>query len=275
MTFSFDHNFPLRPIELYQTAIQMMYDLAQQDYTEVIHMEDSKELGNYNVLILFVNTQVSTAPDQLRVMHCVAALYRAILVMTDGLMFCQMRSQLAIGLTDIGGLSIMALDDAAIAGTNTTNTDLINDTDVTSKSPSNRILGPSRGQIKDPENPSFVINFHFFGKPITSKEVSLAVLEGLAAAAPHPKTMGCKELEVVSPTGGCAIFVGGVASHHAFTYQWATRALKLLYQQIVVPQKNFGDLYLDLRFDGQTFGELRMLRIVDEKNSSDVVTNER
>lgn len=267
MSFQFDHKLPLRPIEVYQTVIQMIYDFAQRSWTEPVYAAESKQFLNYDVLILFLNSQPPPAPTQLQVMHCVAALYCAITVMTDDVLFCQLRCHLSIHADEVGALSIQPWDDGVTAHTNTSSTNKTSEVAELSNSASVSILDANIGQVTDPDNPSFVINYHFLGKSINSKDVSMAVLEAMTAAAPFPKHDTCQELLVVSPDGGCAIIIESVSSHHQFTYLWATRALKLMYQQIVVPQKRFGDLYLELRYNGQgydqTFGELRMLKAVD------------
>ncbi|KAL8829558.1 MAG: hypothetical protein Q9170_006111 [Blastenia crenularia] len=276
MNFTFDKSKPLRAFEIYQTAIQMMYDFAQRAWGQIVLAFDSKQFNNYNVLILFINTQPPTAPDQLQVMHCVAALYRAIVAMTDGVLFYELRSQLGMHSANIGGLSITPIDDPRIRATEPSGTSLEDDAkDVSIEKDIDSVSDMAKGEIEDPIYPSFGIKFQFLGKSIQSKEVSMAILEALTAAAPHPVIQGCQELWVSSPDGGCAIFIESVHSVHPFTYQWATRALILLFQKIIVPQKNFGDIHLELSFRGHIFGDLRMIRTVAGKNSTGLLASER
>ena len=49
------HKIRLRPHEIYQTAIEMMYDLAQQPYTEKVAVIGGKQFLEYDVLILIIN----------------------------------------------------------------------------------------------------------------------------------------------------------------------------------------------------------------------------
>ncbi|KAL8936016.1 MAG: hypothetical protein Q9211_004397 [Gyalolechia sp. 1 TL-2023] len=275
MSFIFERQFKLGVIDVYQTAIQMMYDLAQRSYVQTVQAVDSKQFGTYNVLFLFINTELPSRPQQLQVMHCVITLYRIIQVMTDDVVFCQTRAALLLQDRHIGSLSVTPIvDPATIARTISSSTDSIKEGENgVSNNTSNNIL---HGQITDPENPRFTIDFQFLGKSIKMKEVSMAVLEALTAAAPHPINAGCEEIQAVSPAGGCAIVIEGVPSIHHFTYQWATRALKLLYQNIAMAQKNFGDVELDLRYDGQIFGQLRMLKTLgDNDNGTEVLATER
>ena len=75
----------------------------------------------------------------------------------------------------------------------------------------------------------------------------MAILEAMATAAPFGPGIECKELLAVSPYGGCSIVIESVrGGEMLFTYAWATRALKVLYQEIVLPQRRWGDLVLGL-----------------------------
>lgn len=271
LTFDFDHHVPLRPLEVYQTAIQLMYELALKPWDEPIFTQIAEQVRDYNLLMMFFNPGVPRAP-LLRVLHCVAALRRAVLLMSDGVLFNQLRCRILIWSQQIGALTIAPLDDIKFARTSLNLTDVTDDT-ATNISALN--LNADSGQTIDPYDHQFVINFRFYGKPIKSKEVSLGILEALATAAPFSKNAECKELEALSPGGECAIIIESVTNDVKFTYGWAARALKLLYDQIIVPRKRFGDVYLELKYQGQKFGELRMLRIVDALNGTDAIAHER
>lgn len=281
LSFQADPRILLHPLQVYQTGIQMMYDFAQQAWTEVLHVAESRRFKNYDVLILFINLQLPTAPRQLEIGHGVAALYRGLNIMTDAALFCQLECQLSVMSDDVGAMSITRWHGPAIATGTASRINQTNHVARVSSNASISMLTANNGQIKDAANPSFVINYHFFGKAINSKSVSMAVLEAMTAAAPFPKDERCQELSIVSPDGVCAILIESVFSHHAFTYRWATRTLKLLYQEIVISQKRFGDVYLELRYNDQgidqKFGELRMLKVVGGKvqNYTNAVAHER
>ena len=265
ISFTFDHGKPLRTIEVYQTAIEMMYGFAQRGWEDVIHQVDSQTFEHYNVIILFINPQPSEAPVQLQVKHCVAALYRTIVVMTDAVLFCSVRCHLTLDEENVAALSITAMPAAPIAGINTSTSSEVEKIKNVARSAPISTANADRGHYVDPDNRSFSINYYFMGRPINSKEVSVAILEAMTAAAPYRKFAECEELSVVSPDGGCAIFIESKNARQYFTYKWATRALKILYQQIIVPQRRFGDVFLELKYGGEIFGELRMLRILDDQ----------
>ncbi|KAI4094912.1 MAG: hypothetical protein LQ344_001957 [Seirophora lacunosa] len=256
MSFTFDHTRSLRPLEVYQTGIELMYDLAQRDWMEVVLAVIIQQIPGFNVLMMFINPQPPNLPNQLQIMHCVSSLYRALTVMTDGVLFCQLRSKLKIHSIQAGALSIAPVDNKRTVAAN--------DPSLSMPDEQGPLVGADSGQLVDDADPKFVINYHFYGKSINSKEVSMGVVEAMATAAPFDKDSECKQLEAVSPDGGCGIFIESVpgGSRQIFAYKHATRALKLLYEKIIVRQRRFGDIYLDLRYEGRRFGELRMLKFV-------------
>ncbi|KAL9009374.1 MAG: hypothetical protein Q9173_005589 [Seirophora scorigena] len=268
-SFTLDHSRSLRPLEVYQTGIELMYDLAQRDWMEVVLAVIIQQIEGFNVLMMFLNPQPPNLPNQLQIRHCVFSLYRALTVMTDGVLFCQLRCKLKIHSLQVGALSIAPLDDKRTVAAD--------DPSMSMPDEQGRLVGADSGQLVDDADPKFVINYLFYGKSINSKEVSMGVVEAMATAAPFDKNSECKELTAVSPDGGCGIFIESVpGSRQTFAYKHATRALKLLYQKIIVRQRRFGDLYLDLRYDGQRFGELRMLKFVGGvANATDAVAEAR
>ncbi|KAL8992130.1 MAG: hypothetical protein Q9169_007349 [Polycauliona sp. 2 TL-2023] len=256
---NFDRRYRLGVIDVYQTAIQMMYDLAQRPYNTVIQATDSRQYKDYNVLILFLNTGPPESSMKLQVMHCVATLYQAVQVMTDEVLFVPGRAAMTLRQVHIGENS---------------------GNDVTEKEEEGDAapaldVGEDTGHIADPDFPQFSIDFQFLGRPINSKEISLAVFEALTVATPVPRTDECIEI-MVSTDRGCVIIVEGTHGAQRFTYQWATRALKLLYQEVMVARKRFGDVKLDIKYEGKIFGQLRVLRTDRgvEGNGTEVVSSE-
>ena len=270
MSFAFDRGDLLRPLDVYFTAIQLMYELAQRNWDESIFALIEKYIEGYNVLFLFINHQPPGATNQLKVQHCVAALFRAVLTMTEQVMFCQLRCRLTLRTHEIGGLSVAPVDYAATANTSV---DLHGDPDGPGTNTSNSTLWLDHGQIVDPDDFLFVIDFHWHSKSIKSTEVSLAILDALATAAPFDRNDECVELEALSPQGDCVIFIDGDVARKKLTYAFATRALKLMYSDLIVRQKRFGDLYLELQYNERKFGEIRILKIVSAQNGTGVAAD--
>ncbi|KAL8865151.1 MAG: hypothetical protein Q9174_007046 [Haloplaca sp. 1 TL-2023] len=232
-----------------------MYRLAQRDWKAVILAMEVEQIHKLDCLMMVVNPQPPTALPQLTTEHAVAALYRAITVMSDGVLFCQCRAHITLHHNDIGALSITPVKDFAPA--NTVRESRV----VAAANVAATRLNYNRGTVKDPQDPKFVINYLYWGKDIKAKEVSLGIFEALTTAAPYDRNAECVELQVISSGGECIIIVEHVLlSIPKFSYAKATRALKLMYSEIIVPTKKFGDMSLELVYNGEKFGEIRMLK---------------
>ncbi len=272
-----------------------MYDLANRRYADTVHAMVAGELPGFDMVILFINPALASAPEQLQIKHCVAALYRAVVVMTEGVKFCHLRSHLSLMGQEIGAMSISPLVDppprlGVGEGRNTSSlSDAVaavrrgndNDTETTLGNGTLTIvdadLTADSGRARDPENPEFTLSYYFFGTRIQSKEVSMAVLEAMATAAPFDTNLECKQLLAISAEGGCVFVIESVdgAAGMPFTYGWATRALKVLYQGIIVPQKRWVDVDVELMWNDEKFGEMRMFKGGKGEIGSGGVASER
>ncbi|KAL8665348.1 MAG: hypothetical protein Q9168_007713 [Polycauliona sp. 1 TL-2023] len=261
----------------------MMYDMAQRPYSAIIQAVDSRQYKDYDVLILFLNTGPPESSLRLQVRHCVAALYKAVQVMTDEVLFVPGRAAMLLSGVHVGGMSIMPVDGPFVGMNGTGKSGIAarregeeeDENDNDEGMAALKVRDIDRGHMTDPEIPAFSIDFEFLGRPINSKEISLAVFEALTVATPHPKTDECIEI-MVSTDRGCVIIVEGTNARQRFTYQWATRALKLLYQEVMVARKQFGDVKLDIKYGGNSFGQLRVLRTAGGvENGTELIASER
>lgn len=251
------------PLQIYQTAISLMYDLAQLRWDAPMLAMIASHIEGYKVLMMFINPQAAGAAPQLLVSHCVDALFRAISVMTDAILFCQVRCTLSVGGTELGALAIALTDEAASVGGRGPHTAGTNASTST--------LPYARGHIVDPHDFLFLIEYHWLNKAIKPAELSLAVLDALAQAAMHNKDTAVQQLEAVSPHGECGIFVDKVQDKpvlKALTYKYATRALRLMFDKIVVPQKRWGDVYVRLVYNDEHFGDVRVVKFVGGRNGT-------
>ncbi len=192
--------------------------------------------------------------------------------MTDGILFCQLRCKLSVSGKEIGAFSVAATDNAAIVPPS------VAEPDTAGSNASVSTFPYGRGQIVDPDNFLFVIEYRWLNKAIKPKEISLAILDALAQAAMHDKDAACQQLEAVSPGGECGIFIDRVQDKPVLkplTYHYVTRALRLMFDEIVVPQKRWGDLYLQLIYNEEHFGDVRVLKFVGGRNGTDDVAEAR
>ncbi|KAL8949102.1 MAG: hypothetical protein Q9183_007632, partial [Haloplaca sp. 2 TL-2023] len=196
MDFKFTAELKLRPLEVYQTAISLMYRLAQRDWKSTVLAMEVEQIEPLDCLMMIINPLPPTATPQLTTEYSVAALYRAITVMSEGVLFCQCRAHITLHHNDIGALSITPVKDIAPR-------DTVPDSRIVAATR----LNSDRGTVKDPQDPKFAINYHYWGKDIKAKEVSLGIFEALTAAAPYDRNAECVELLAVSSGGECVIIV--------------------------------------------------------------------
>jgi hypothetical protein len=249
-----------------------MYDLAQLGWEDQMLAMIASHIEGYKVLMMFINPHRPEAVPHLQVSHCVDTLFRAVSIMTDGILFCQLRCKLSVSGKEIGAFSVAMTDNAAIVPPS------VAEPDTAGSNASVSTLPYGRGQIVDPENFLFVIEYRWLNKAIKPKEISLAILDALAQAAMHDKDAACQQLEAVSPGGECGIFIDRVQDKPVLkplTYHYVTRALRLMFDEIVVPQKRWGDLYLQLIYNEEHFGDVRVLKFVGGRNGTDGVAEAR
>lgn len=58
-----------------------------------------------------------------------------------------------------------------------------------------------------------------------------------------------------------AVKSAGMNAGKKLTFEYATRALKLIFDRIVVPRRRFGDVYVKLLYNDVHFGDVRVLKI--------------
>jgi len=272
--FTFSHEIRLPPLQIYQTAIALMYDLAQLGWENQMLAMIASHIEGYKVLMMFINPHRPEASvPQLQVSHCVDTLFRAVSIMTDGILFCQLRCKLSVSGKEIGAFTVATTDDAVNAPPS-----VEGDVDTAGGGSSVGTLPYGRGLIVDPDNFLFVIEYQWMNKAIKPQEISLAILDALAQAAVHDKDAAFQEIEAVSPGGECGIFIDRVRDKPVLkplTYRYATRALRLMFDEIVVPQKRWGDVYLKLTYNEEHFGDVRVLKFVGGRNGTTVVAEAR
>ncbi|KAL8782674.1 MAG: hypothetical protein Q9195_009598 [Heterodermia aff. obscurata] len=266
--FQFDAESIFRPLEVYMTAMHLMVELARRPWEQALFAMIADHIDGFNVVIMFLNPQAPSEAKQLLICHCVLALWRAVILMTDGVMFCKLRAIIKVRSFELGALNMSPIN--TIAGSvNETSRNALDSGDETAMNNSDDAVSFDRGRLVDPDNFLFVIEYLWYGKSMRSKDISLAFLGAIATAAPHDRNSECEKLETVSPEGNCIVVVDQVGTTGTrLTYYYAVRALQLAYDQIFVRQKRWGDLLLMLRFNDRSFGEIRVLKGVGKETGT-------
>ena len=208
-----------------------MVELARRPWEDPLFAMIADHVEGYNVVMMFLNPRRPSEPKQLRICHCVVALYRAVIIMTEGVMFCKMRAIIKQRSIELGAFNVSPVNMNTIAGSvKDTRTDSLDRGNQTAVNGSDGAVSADRGRVVDPENFLFVIEYLWYGRSMRSKDISLAFLDAIATAAAHDTNSECETLEIVSPEGDCVIVVDQLTTAgRRLTYSYVVRALELPY----------------------------------------------
>lgn len=120
------------------------------------------------------------------------------------------------------------------------------------------ILTTGTGSMVDSEDPSFSLTWTFTGARLNSRDVFLAAMDGIAAAARFNPGKRCARLSAATPGSRSGAVINISSMKHprrvGFSYQYASRAL-LLISRTMQTENRFGAMNFYLEYEGYKFGE--------------------
>ena len=158
--------------------------------------------------------------------------------------FCQASTTLLRYGRRIGTLTLEKARQRTLGG-NLTN--IANSSLLTAASQSISVTYPS-GSITDRDDRSFSVSYIYSDLPINSKDIFLAIIDGLVTAGQSSPNTLFQSLYALSPSGNCLIRIIAVDQ---VNYSYVTRALKLV-RDIMVMRKKFGEMTFELKVEGRT-----------------------
>ncbi|KAL6716092.1 hypothetical protein ACLMJK_005658 [Lecanora helva] len=133
---------------------------------------------------------------------------------------------------------------------------------------STSILTTDSGTVHDPTCPDIEVRWEYQGPRINSKDLFLAILDGMASAARPDGSSRCNHLDAVSPlssTGQAVISLreegGGGAGGRGMTYDDVKVALYLVWRDVNVGLNKFGEMNFDIFVKGVKRGRGEVLRL--------------
>ena len=142
------------------------------------------------------------------------------------------------------------------------------------------VLTANSGTLRDPAYPGYKINWQYQNTRINSKDIFLAVLDGMATAAQPIERARCPHLEVVSPVSrlGQAIislndvYVSGDVAF--LTYKDVIITLYLMFRDAIIGLTKFGKMSFQVYLQGSKRGEgqIEILPPVRASQSSEDAT---
>ncbi len=207
----------------------------------------------YNVIIVMEPHQPVGAPLQLKVSHVVLGLYEGIITMLQQNRFCDLSVTLSVFQRAVGTLGMKAknLRIGSNASSMAGGVDLDAAFLTLGTTSNSNVL---EGEYTDPTDAKLKLIYSFHGTRIPSKDILTAALGGLADAAVFDSQSPCGRIKAVSESFGCIIYIG-IVMGQSMTYAQATKALKWMSSTIPVREKNFGEMNVQLEYDGQKIAE--------------------
>ena len=234
---------------MYICAIQCAYDLAQLGW-------NTAHTGGMTIWVdgfdVEIDIESSGGGHHLDYGQILLGLYETMVDVAARSRFCQATTTLVRYGRRIGFLS---LEKARQRTLRSNLTNVANTTPLTGAPPSTSLTYPS-GSITDRDDRSFSVSYVYFDFLINSKDVFLAIIDGLVTAGQSSPDTAFQSLDAMGPSGICAISIVEVDQ---VNYNYVTRSLKLV-RDIMVMQKKFGEMTFELKLEGRTIasGSLKL-----------------
>ena len=271
-----DHHdaIPLRPLGVYVTAVEAMFILSLLPWDALASQPYTFNVRPYQVKIHFEDIFGDYQYTKMRHSHMVIGLYVAVLGTAEryGHGFVAETITLKVWDQQIGICTIYPqlsaadrLSSSDILHLNTSGGDdrgNFPDTKPKAGSPprldlSVASLDSRAGSFPDPDDPRVRVHWRYRFLPLASRDVLLAILDGLTLAAREDTNDPCRELNAFSeaPQRQVAISVTAVRGSRVslnFTYRHAARML-LLISRLVVTLGKYDEMVFWADFNGSRF----------------------
>lgn len=246
----YDTGEPLNPLGVYLSAIDCMYQFAQEGWYKGFAGGLIVWAEGYDVEIVIQALREPHDRLALETVHIVFGLYETLVEVATQSSFCELLTTLLLHRRRLGYLHIQKRTPQKLKS----GTDATNLTVVKPFPQSNDVTYPS-GQFIDPDEPEFSLHYTFSGTRINSKDIFLAVLGALAASAQFSPDRPFVSLRATSPAGDCAINVRETGGPFELNYSFLTKALRMIITNIIVPLRKFEEITLQLKWEGLTEAE--------------------
>lgn len=226
-----------------------MYEFAKTGWDDPLARNMRIWAYGYDVEIDIENWQGPGGPLPLRTNHVVLALYEVVVAMSTSVRFFEVAATISIQRRRVGVLKMERLRPINIAhdqpeGINESKPE-------TTKS----IVNAPSGTVIDQDDPRFTISYAYSGARINSKDVFIAILEALAITAEYTDTLPFHSLATTSASRKCMITFSDARSGSKLHYSFITQALRILTWDVIIALKLFGEMTLQLLWDGQKIAE--------------------
>ena len=244
---------------MYLCAIECAYEFAQLGWNRALRRSATVWADGFNTQIYIETAGDAHGSFHLDTGQILSGLYDTMVDVSAQSRFCEVSTTLSLYGRRTGLLVLEKRRPSTLGGhgTNAANSSLL-----TASSQSNAATYPS-GSIVDRDDQSFSLSYAYSGVSINSKDVFLAIIDGLTIAGQSPPSTPFKSLNAVSPSGICVISIVEVDQ---VKYSYVTKALRNLVRDIMVTLKKFGEVTFKLMLEGRTMaaGSIKLASHISE-----------
>ncbi|CAF9939045.1 MAG: hypothetical protein HETSPECPRED_001462 [Heterodermia speciosa] len=273
----FDSAHALSPIGVYNIALDTIYRLSLHPWAGIIEGSVSFSLSEYAEKVLFSPTTTPGRPysQELQTGYAILALYAGIVTMTPPSrnLFFELKIDVSMENVPVGSCKIYSspnhpqLLNTTTVNKNNSTTPTLPDT-ATSKpaAADNHLITDyttSTTTITDPEDPRYRLTLTYAGNRIQSKDIFLASIDAVAAAARYNPGRACERLTGATVTHDSVVVTvaalrrrPGTRAKDAWklTYGYASRAMVMVCAAMQ-REMRWGDAGLRLEYEGVRVGE--------------------
>lgn len=258
----FDSVLALSPIGVYNIALDTIYRLSLHPWTSTISRSVFFSLPPYSEQVLFEPKQLPRgAVRELQTGYAILALYAGVVAMTPPTrnLFYELQVTISKDRIQVGRCTVRSATPPNLPATQSSDLDRTVELQQTNSTGFNP-LTTNTGTFTDPEDPNFRISYTFTNARLNSKDVFLAAIDGIAAAARNNPGKRCAQLSAASPgagsRGGVVVNISSLKHPRrvGFTYQYASRAILLL-TRVMQGGNRWEGLGFYVEHGGAKFGE--------------------
>ena len=238
---------------VFLSALDCMYYFACEDWDQVFDKAIQIPAKDYDVEVEILAAFGPGAPLPLRTSHIIFGVYDTVLAMSHSIRFVEVLTTLSLYGRNIGSVAIRK--HAILAAKTTPPTSNQNNTLTVSPVPTNSARNNPSGTITDGDDSRFSISYVYDGARINIKDILLTVLNVVVIAAQSGSDQPFQALVANSASEKCAITLSKVAAKTQADYSLVLRAMEVIVYDVILPLKVFGEMTLQLKWEGEIVAE--------------------
>ena len=228
-----------------------MYGLANHYDWNAIWRSASTTFSLTDRGIWIVVDRIPRARVQLRTLHVVFALFYTMVAMSEDSMFCSWNSYIYLNTREIGTLFVEANYPTSNLRNNSTDVDFNGAPSIAAVN--STVDSTTLGITINIEG--LTITYNYVGDRINSKDLFIAVLNGMAEAAKAGAQSSCESLRAASLDSNIVFSITkSPTSPQPLTYKVVTLVMRLITLDMALEQRRFAEISFVFRWRKEQIG---------------------